>query len=389
LSFYKKFAVFTNFILLFCILIDPTNALFHLKDISFLLFVAINLPFASFRRFWIPLLFIAGYSVALALGVVFGEDLDMTRAIGYLKTFIFLLYIFWMDDSELCSIKFFYYLCILVSLIEIFVLILFNIDSFRDFFLSFNYRKGYLMIVSPRQFLGFNLYMFYYRTSACCVIALGLAFARFFERKEKKYFIHLCILLAGLFVSGTRANILSAFLIVCLLFLLWSFYEKESVFLFPAFMCVFMFFALLFVFLLLNQEGDTSLSIKKLHIASYKLLFSKHPLKFFFRGMGPGGNFYSEGFQFVTSLTELTYLDLIKDFGVLITAVFLFLFVFPALQILGNDYNSSFEKACIVVPFCSYLFIAGTNPLLISSTGFIVYAIIINLSDKKLSEIKY
>lgn len=389
LTLYKKFAIFSNFILLFCVLIDPTNALFHFKDIAFLVFIAINLPFAKFDRIWILLIFLAGYGFCFSLGTFFSESLDLVRTFAYLKSFLFLSYIFWMDDSELFTIKFFYYLCILICLIEIFILAFLNFTPFRIWFLDFNYEKDYWLLIANRRIIGLRFNMIYFRTSSCCVLALGLAFVRFFNTKKIKYLIHILILFMGLVISGTRANILSALLIIFSLFLFWTFFEKKATFFFTSFMCVFFLLVCIVVFLLLNQEGDFSLNIKQLHIKSFKHLFISNPLKFFFRGMGPGGNFYSEGFKAITSLTELSYLDLIKDFGVLVTCVFIFLFVFPAFQVLHNNYNSSFEKSCLVVPYLAYLFIAGTNPLLISSTGFIVYAVFINLSDKKIEEINY
>ena len=113
-------------------------------------------------------------------------------------------------------------------------------------------------------------------------------------------------------------------------------------------------------------------------------LFSRNPVKFFFTGFGPGAYMYSEGFQEVISLTELSYLELIKNFGLLMTTWLVMMFGIPLLKNVTNVKNSKLGRFSLGLSYLAYLFIAGTNPLLTTSTGLIVFVIALYLSNKNI-----
>ena len=87
-------------------------------------------------------------------------------------------------------------------------------------------------------------------------------------------------------------------------------------------------------------------------------------------GQGPGTEFYSEGFRKMTMKTEWTYVELLRNYGLLCIPI-LYVVIYPFLRLLKQAFK--FDSAlAIAFGYVIYLVIAGTNPLLLSSTGMLV-----------------
>ena len=131
----------------------------------------------------------------------------------------------------------------------------------------------------------------------------------------------------------------------------------------------------LIVIIALLVEKEDSAIVKAGRLSSYLKLFASAPMRFLLIGSGPGSLFYSRGVFDYIAYSELTYFDFIKDFGLLFTIILLFCFLYPILKCaLSVRYDTS-QKYCLCLSWVAYLFIAGTNPLLISSTGLVAYSI--------------
>ena len=78
---------------------------------------------------------------------------------------------------------------------------------------------------------------------------------------------------------------------------------------------------------------------------------------------------YSEGFNKVVFKTEWTYLELVRNYG-LFSLIIIGVFAKPLIT-MWKHRREAFCK-CMFFAYLSYLLIAGTNPLLLSSTGMIV-----------------
>lgn len=152
-------------------------------------------------------------------------------------------------------------------------------------------------------------------------------------------------------------------------------YEK-SIFLFVAFYVI--------IFLLVTSAPSTD--IKSGHLKGYMELFNSNLLKTLTFGFGPAKYFYSYGVEQEVSATELTYMDLIKNYGIVGTVLMISMLCVPILNLINNKKIDFFQKYILFLGYVAYLFIAGTNPLLISSTGFILISIMFYVSDKDLFE---
>ena len=135
---------------------------------------------------------------------------------------------------------------------------------------------------------------------------------------------------------------------------------------------------LVLLYMLISEKNEASNLVKYAHLYSYWELFSEHPI-YLLLGQGPGTSFYSAGFGRVTSVTEWTYLELIRNFG-MCSLVIIYVFYRPLVDLWKERKNSHTNS--LLWGYLIYLFVAGTNPLMLSSTGMIVLLIIYSYVER-------
>lgn len=385
----KKAAEYINAVLLFCIIIDPTSALFGLKDISFILFVIVSIPFIDYKLLYIPLTFIAVYCISMSVVLITDANINWSSAIGTLKSFAFLIYVLWVNNDFLKTFRSMYIMCLIMAVGVIIVWALSYISpTFCQMVYDFSDLKNDYFPgggLGVKVYYGVRLYALYHRTSSICVIPLVTALYLYFSLKRIKYGIQAVIFGVLLVISGTRANMLSCFLLVFSIFLFYLFFYKKRVVIVVLLGSIFVCVSLYAIYFLLTTP-NYSTNIKTGHLQSFIDLFESSPIRFFLLGFGPSAYMYSSGFDIITSLTELSYLELIKEYGLILTLVLIGMFCIPFIRIFKNKKSAVFEKFCLGMGYLSYLFIAGTNPLLINSTGFIVYIAMMYISNKTINE---
>jgi hypothetical protein len=180
----------------------------------------------------------------------------------------------------------------------------------------------------------------------------------------------LVLLLLHLFlISGTRSStLLPLLLFVAILFVYCRNRRYFNYFFYPAaFMAVFA--ILIIIYKLLMEKSEASNLVKYAHITSYFALFERNPLFIIF-GQGPATYFYSEGFRHMTNITEWTYFELVRCYG-LFSSFILYVVLVPLIRLFKQISKSDMVFA-FILGYMLYLVIAGTNPLLLSSTGMLV-----------------
>jgi len=378
----KDISYLSNIILLFSIIIDPTNILFGIKDIAFLFFVATSFPYARFKNVYVFITFCMVYFITFSAGIITNQQIDLDSAFGTLKSFLFLSYLFWMNDDYLQVFSNFYKLSLLMSIIVIILYILMTMfRPLETIIYAFFTEKDHFIRAGRRTTLGIRFYTVFYPTSPISVISLSVSLFFLFSKRRIKYFFHSCIFFLCLFFSGTRANILSGILIVVFLTLFYLLYYKKSLLTFVVTFCSASVIGMMLIMLLLTDRASRSSMVKTGHSESTLVLFSETPLRFLFIGTGPGSTFYTTGFDKVTVQTELTYFELIRNFGLIFTLLIVLLLCVPFINIINNKQYDKFLKISLFLGYLAYLFIAGTNPLLIGSTGFVVIAVMFYISQ--------
>jgi O-antigen ligase len=225
-------------------------------------------------------------------------------------------------------------------------------------------------LVRPTDLFGIGMGSFYYKTVAVLVFPIVYHLEQLASGAKKiRQVLMLLIYSAAIFFSGSRASILAVALVFGY-FLAIVLKRRLGVWSAP----VLMFIAVLGLSLAAIVFGgffdakETSNAAKLGHVHSYMEEFEAHP-RFLLFGQGADTEFYTEGFQRKTNLTEVTYLELVRVFGLPVTVVLLAGFFYPLIPLSKAAVKGG---NCVGIAYGVYLFEAASNPLLIGSTGLLV-----------------
>lgn len=376
------------------IMIDPPNLIFHSK---YLLFVIVFLiwflkiiktktkivvPKSLFFVLAFISLFMPFY--ALSVGII-NSILNDTEigTLAYFNSFFFFLLLLVIVNENIELTKFINYSSLMVVGITLgfYLILLLSPTFFTVIYHYFVIDKG-VAVYALRNYGGVTLIMMFYKTSPILVFPLSYYLYRIFITPEKRRLIPdiivLCLIIAALFISGTRANVVSLIAIVLFYFGFYIYKKsKEWFVLINIASLLLALFALPVFFDLLLNKHEASNMIKFGHFSSYLDHFENHKIMSIF-GQGIGGSFYSSGINKLSNISELTYLELIRIWGFPITLLFLSALILPLI----NEIRSK-NISHIFIAYITYLFIAGTNPLLLSSTGMIVLVYVFSFSYYK------
>lgn len=376
-----KLKIFILIIFFFEVVFDPSNTHFGLKTYSFLLFFILEFPFLNFSYIGVPLLSLIVFFISYVGALILNSSLDQGILLWNLNSFLFLFLLLFAKDEGLKILKVFYYVSLVFSIAIVFLAVSFLVIPFMNLivtaivhlnedFIMFGYRGAY----------GLEYFCLYYRTSSICVIPEACALYMYFRTKKKKYFLHFLFFFFELFFSGARANMFSAVAIFIGCYISYLIFVKRSILFSYSCLLLFMFIGL-YILLMLISEREHSNIVKLGHLESFFQLFNENPVRSLMFGFGPGAFMYSKGAGGYTSLTELSYMELIKSYGLLQTIFLLTSFCIPLIK-LWIKKCSSFEKICFTMAYASFFFIAGTNPLFTGSTGFTTIIVMFYLCDK-------
>ena len=359
-------------LLIFVIMFDPTNKILHLKDVFFILLVGYNLIFFKPDFRFVPHIMVVASVILTAY--IFAEmqqnNIDyevLFSAFKSVSPLFMLLWVYRYDVIKLSLIPAF-----LVSLLVTVLYVLVSLNPVIEgavWRLSIHYDD--VIMMSRRQILGIPIFAMYYKSLVCFIFAYSLYFYLWLNGKKKRHKLLLIPLLVTLFAflaSGSRTTMLLPFFIagvVAFQRIRNTRYAKYFVYpvlglFFVAFLC--------FVLILAMETSESSNEVKYAHLVSYTKLFEEHPV-YLLLGQGPGTSFYSAGFGEYTALTEWSYLEVLRNYGVFGLGI---LAVFAAPLVPFFRHRDEERTFVMLFSYVAYLLIAGTNPLLLSSTGMLM-----------------
>ena len=226
------------------------------------------------------------------------------------------------------------------------------------------------IMMTHRHILGFTFFGMYYKTLICMAFSAFLLYYRTLHGIGNRWVNVLLALIVtcAFLVSGTRASMLLPFSLLGIsIFNTVSQGRRAKYFIYPLLVligCAFLFL----IFLLVTEKGEASNAIKFGHLPSYWQLFNDHP-EYLLIGQGPATSFYTEGFHEMTLQTEWTYLELLRNYGLLSLPI-LGVFAYPLVRLYRYRHDPFTQG--VFFTYVVYLLIAGTNPLLLSSTGMLM-----------------
>jgi hypothetical protein len=367
------------------VITDAPNTIFHIKYVLFLsIFVLWFYNFFMFgydanKPLFFILIFISffmpfyGLSIGIIDSTLSGSDLG---TMSYFNSFFFFALVIVVYDLKFNLTKIFVYSSLLLVLITIVTYLVLIINR-NQFLLVYDYlvNDKQIAIFSSRTIAGIPIIMLFYKASPILVITLSYLMFDLLIKKEKKSRIIKIILSSSivftLFLSGTRANILSAILIL-VIYLYWFVY-RNSKYSFVLLTYIFCFSLILIIPSFIKvffDPTEASNHIKSGHLKSYFDLFGNDPVQLIF-GHGIGSSFFSNGLNKFVDVSELTYFEIIRIWGIVIASMFFVILCIPiVMEIIRKKFDYLF------IGYISYLFICWTNPLLLSSTGMIVLVLV-------------
>ncbi len=372
--------LFVLFILI--LTVDPTGSVLHLKDKVFILLVAYNM--VCFRPDFSKLpLIIALFSVVILswlFGTIQEVDLDIKETLAVLKAVSPTVLLLWVREYDLMSLARFpvVFTSLLVVVLFWTIMIVPETESIIYYFVVNDSDNTIMM--ARRSFLGFEVFGMYYKSLVSFILVFAVYLAAFFNKNLRNFGVILCtlIILHSFAISGSRSTmLLPFFLIVVIGYREFKDMRYFKYILYPIiFLLAILFVVVLFMFMM--EKDEVSNTIKYAHLYSYWDLFREHPL-YLLIGQGAGSSFYSSGFHRVTNETEWTYLELIRNFGIL-SIVIIYAFFRPLVDMWKNRKDNL--SYTLFWGYLAYLMIAGTNPLLMSSTGMLVLLLAYSYKEK-------
>ena len=370
------------------LIIDPSNQLFHLKEILFFFTILTGLyeflNFGNYKLFYLSILIsIIIPSISLFIGLIFNFNFSLEVGLGYFKSFVLFLLVNMLLNYTIDYGKIFSKLTLIlipISLVILYLLVTGNFSFLKN--IMGDYRDT--VKIANRSFGSFDLIMVYYKTVS--LLIFGLTYLCSKKRFKFSGFNFLMIVLCAmvLILSSTRANILSVFIIVTI-YIFRNFFSKKMI-LRVFFWCFSVLLMIIEVIPFLMEyffnKDEASNKMKLGFITDYINFWSENTLAFVI-GQGLGGGIYTTERNLVYTL-EPTYFEIIRMFG-LIGGLFIALFMLAPLILFHLSKNTkTYEKnSYFLLGYIIYIFlIIPTNPLLLSSTGIMVMLIAYSVSIK-------
>ena len=361
-------------LLIWVIILDPTNSVLHIKDLAFLLLVGFCvITYKPDREYFIHLLLLIA---PITLSYIIAEmqqsvvDYDILQA--RYKSLVPLVLLLWIRHFDIVRL-----MIIPTCAGALFIVILYAFACSSELveYAMYLYFKDHLEMVmmSKRHILGFEIFGMYLKSFIDLIVGLFVIYYRTFNSQGKMqrvgYILLFALFTIAFFMSGTRSTMLLPFFMLgVVLFNRVTRTRRLKYFLYPA-LTIFAIAFIMLVLMLASEQGEKSNTIKFAHLTSYAQLFADNP-RYLLWGQGPGTWFYSSGFGAMTDETEWTYMELLRNYGLLCLPM-LYVYVLPLFRLWPHIRTNNFTFGIFCTYFC-YLLIAGTNPLLMSSTGIIM-----------------
>lgn len=374
--------VLSNVLLFICIF-DPSGLLFGIKNVVFFLIISIYFCkkiFTKDRSVNIKLVeYIIAFSLFLPIAsllvyYLFQYSKGIAIDLNMLKTFLFLLFsliVYDLNDRIAKS------LMIILTMLSVMIICIFLLISFRPYYTDIinAFGQKYLIGKIVVQFIGnYKNVRIYFWTSPLIVFSCIYFYSKYlFSRSNRKVFFLITIVnIIGLFLSGSRLNIIVSILVIPIVYFFYSSSFKKSIiillcFAFISFVFLYYFDFLINSFFSLKEQSNTV----KLGLAAdyFKIYFSD--IYTFLFGQGVGTYFYqTRGLNLTYS--ELTYFEIFRRFGFVFGYIYLVLMFYP-IRFIKKNLDSN-----IIIAYFVYLIMSFFNPFFFSSSGILVLSIVVS-----------
>jgi len=370
-------------LLIFVCVFDPADKLFHLKVPLFVLSCVLCIldRLESDQRMNVPMgmliyLFLFIFVIPLtSMAYCFftGGDSGSFDGYQYFKSYLFLTALFVMYVSKIDLVKPATIILFLLAIVTLLAYVLSLVDSSLFYSLGIALGNYGIVGVGIREYGGQQFPEIYFHTSQMLVFPLGYLSKAVIDSKGSKkmlYGILLAINIVAMFFGGTRNNMFVS--ILTPVFVIW-WYSKRK-------MLVLSVVLPLLSLLIISQfdiiqnmfaTDEASNAIKVNFTKEYMELFSDPRVLLF--GQGLGSSFITS-FRGAVTLTELTYFEFIRRFGLVLSSVIFIMLFYPISRLWSKRY-----LAChyVFISYMFYLIMSFSNPFIVSSSGMLILSIVL------------
>ncbi|MHB8845079.1 MAG: hypothetical protein ACYC7L_10085 [Nitrospirota bacterium] len=262
-----------------------------------------------------------------------------------------------------------------VSIIGVYIAVLFEPSVFTPIF-EFGHTYGLIALGKREYSDDYRSLAAFFVTSPMLAISVSYYVAMTLRSQGAlriMYGVASMINIAGMFMAGTRNNMLVS---ICLplAILYWQSKNRQLT-------AIFVMGVLVLVVGLFSPEISAMLSsteisneIKIAYLSDYHEIF-KEPVTVLF-GQGLGAYQYWHVLGEDTSIVELTYLEIIRNYGIVSGTVLIYLLIYPVTHAVWIN-NREKTYIPILIGYVFYLFMSITNPFIFSSLGMLILSTLI------------
>lgn len=370
----------------FVVMVDPTSSILHLKDVMFVLLVAYCMVFYKPDLSKLPyiLMMVCAVAIPYLLSVMAMTPIDDKEALAVFKSIAPSLLLLWVRNFNLVKIARGPVVICCVAITIIYIVCIQN-PVLEELIWRFMIDNNDTVMISRRSILGFEIFGFYLKSCVCFLFVLAYYIVSLLDKSQRNILNILCLafMIFAFLVSGTRSTMLVPFfLLIVTSFRIFRDLKYLKYTMIPVTFLLAMVFIVV-VIVAASETTEASNVVKYAHLNSYINLFYEHPL-YPIIGQGPGTSFWSDGFNSMTYKTEWTYLELIRCFG-LFSIIIVYIFAKPLINF-WKYRNKDVYTFSAFFAYLAYMLIAGTNPLLLSSTGMVMLMMAYSYEDNLLNE---
>ncbi|MGK0703507.1 hypothetical protein ACSFCW_08460 [Yokenella regensburgei] len=388
----NKFSIY--FIWLACVF-DPIGKIFYAKYLSILLMLVIIIINIFKKKISVGL-----YSVALiffslilpvyglVLSIVYGGLTDNFIDTSYLISgLFFFLTLGFLNGNENVAVDglIFSLRCLCVAILSLFALI--GSNYFGDV-ASFYITNG-IAFISTREYSGYTFPYLYFIVSPMLIYLIAYQTWSVLSDRKIVSFIWLVLAVSSMFLTGTRAAMIMAVggvIFICG----WYFYGRRSLAFYPIALLLLSIVVVIAPFtsgiassFFDIKEGSNA--TKFAYLDSYSVIFN-NPLCFL-TGQGFNAQVWSSDFAKIltdgASKVELTYLEFIRVFGVIMFIPFMLILYCVTLGTCSKVTKLQWYPAATLL----YLVVSATNPYIFSMNGMLILGLACALTIRKIDTV--
>lgn len=377
-----RFVDYLYFLFLVTLSLDPTGFHSRLKDLLFAVLVIYGAIYCLKRRVYLaPINRITFLTILLIplwgtfIAYITGELIEPDYATSQVRSMLYIsIFLFMVTVKLNVLLKAIWINGIIMAVVT---LLLFFLSQLGGIFLAAIYdyctsSENFTMAYN-RNFLGFAINGLYLKAGSLIIFSF---IYNLYQYKGRFKLFFSIILFMSLMVAGSRTPML-----VQVFILLVYLYDKNIIgrFLTRILTIAFLGMFVMLTYMLATQKNERSNEVKYENFESYieDIGDKGHPIW----GAGLGSKFYAKGRNKKLAYTELSYMDILRMYGLPVGICFIFLFFAPFFWLWKFYSRSQFLKR-YSQGYVLFLILSGTNPLLLGSIGLTALSMFMVIVNK-------